>query len=149
MKTLGKAGSDLIKEFEQLKLVGYLPTPNDVPTIGWGSTHIFGCKVILKETITQEQAQAQFDLDVATFVAAVNKKVAVPLTQNQFDALVSLVYNIGEANFASSTLLKMLNGNRMKEAKDQFVRWNKQKGKVLNGLTRRRERERDLFVKEN
>lgn len=71
----------------------------------------------------------------------------VPLSQNQFDALVSLVYNIGETAFSNSTLLKKLNAKDYQGAADQFPRWNKGGGQVLKGLVRRRADERDLFLK--
>ena len=148
-KQLGKKGSELIKNFEQLVLCGYLPTPNDVPTIGWGSTRIFGRKVKIGEVITEEDAQKQFNLDIVSFVRAVNSRISVPLTQNQFDSLVSLVYNIGETNFGPSTICKLLNAGNYSKAAEQFVRWNKQKGKVLNGITRRRLAEKALFLLED
>jgi hypothetical protein len=72
--------------------------------------------------------------------------VKVPLTQNQFDALVSLVYNIGQTAFSNSTLLKKLNAKDYQGAADQFLRWNKGGGKVMKGLVRRREAERALFL---
>ena len=145
-KSLGSKGDALIKDFESLKLTGYLPTPNDVPTIGWGSTNIFGRKPIIGETITIEQAQVQFDLEIAEKANAVNDAVKVPLTQNQFDALVSFAYNVGIGALRSSTLLKLLNQSKYAEAADQFLRWDKQAGKVLKGLTRRRIAERELFL---
>jgi len=147
MKT-GERGQKLIKEFESLRLIGYLPTPDDVPTIGWGSTKIFGRKVVLGESVTIEQAQEQFEKDLSIFEDVINQKVKSPLTQNQFDALVSFVYNIGGTNFSNSTLLKLLNSTKHPyvEAAEQFLRWNKQAGKVLKGLTRRRQAEKDLFL---
>lgn len=145
---ISKKGQDLIKEFESLRLEGYLPTPDDVPTIGWGSTSIFGRKVKLNESITVEQAQEQFDKDLEIFEDAINDLVKVTVNQNQFDALVSFVYNIGATNFSKSTLLKLLNQSKYQEASEQFLRWNKQAGKVLKGLTRRRQAEKDLFLSE-
>ncbi|KQD16250.1 lysozyme [Acinetobacter baumannii] len=71
----------------------------------------------------------------------------MPLTQNQFDALVSLAYNIGSGAFKGSTLLKLLNKGDYKGAADQFLVWNKAGGKVMKGLVRRREAERALFLK--
>ncbi|WP_312069487.1 lysozyme, partial [Acinetobacter sp.] len=79
--------------------------------------------------------------------ASVNNLVKVPLSQNQFDALVSLTYNIGSTAFKNSTLLKKLNAKDYAGAADQFLRWNKGGGKVLKGLVRRREAERALFLK--
>ena len=72
--------------------------------------------------------------------------VKVDLTQNEFDALVSLIYNIGSGNFKSSTLLRILNQKKYDAAANQFLRWNKAGGRVLAGLTKRREHERELFL---
>lgn len=146
MKSLSKRGQDLVKSFEGFSLVGYLPTPDDVPTIGWGSTKIFGRKVILGEEITEEDAQKQFEKDVVWAVNCVNNHISVDLTQNQFDALVSLCYNIGGSAFANSTLKVLLNTGDYHGAAVQFLRWNKQKGKELKGLTKRRQAEQSLFL---
>nr|WP_228129580.1 lysozyme [Acinetobacter dispersus] len=81
------------------------------------------------------------------FERAVNGSVAMPLSQNQFDALVNLTYNIGETAFKKSTLLEMFNASNYRGAEDQFLVWDKSKGKVLNGLVRRRKTERELFLK--
>lgn len=135
-----------IKKWEELRLVAYLPTAHDKWTIGWGHTQ--GVKP--GDEISREQAQILFSEDVEWAVAAVNKKVKVGLTQNQFDALVSFVFNLGEANFASSTLLRKLNKGDYDGAAEQFPRWNKQRqnGKlvVLRGLVRRRAQEMELFL---
>lgn len=149
IKKTSKAGQDIIKQFEGLRLVGYMPTPNDVPTCGYGSTRIHGRKVILGEHITIEEAQEQLELDLLQFEDVINNSVKTPLTQNQFDALVSFTYNVGSGNFKSSTLLKLLNAGNYKGAADQFVRWNKQAGKELPGLTKRRLMEKDLFLKKD
>lgn len=139
-----KAGRDLIKKFEELRLVGYLDAVN-VPTIGWGTTIMHGRKVRVGEKITVEEAEALFSHDLDKFEDAVRDSVRVPISQTQFDALVSLAYNIGIANFQKSTLLKLINQGRLKEAQSQFLRWNRAKGKVLKGLTRRRLAEAVLF----
>jgi lysozyme len=81
------------------------------------------------------------------FQTAVNDAVNIPLSQNQFDALVSLAYNIGTNAFKTSTLVKYLNALDYKAAADQFLVWNKAGGSVLKGLVRRREAERALFLK--
>ena len=148
MKT-SEAGQDIIKQFEALRLVGYLPTPVDQPTIGWGSTEIFGRAPKIGEKITVEQAQEQFDSDLVVFEGAVNSLVKVELKQCQFDALVSFAYNCGVGALKSSTLLKLLNVKDYKGAADQLLRWDKQAGKPLAGLTRRRKAERELFLKES
>lgn len=133
---------NLIKKWEKLKLVAYLPTPDDVWTIGWG--HTLGVKQ--GDRITKEQAQEFFLQDKQWAEDAVNQKVKVPLTQEQFDALVSLVFNIGANAFSRSTLLKKLNRKDYQGAADQFNVWVKQKGKTLTGLVRRRAEERSYFL---
>lgn len=138
-------GINLIKSYESLKLKAYLPTPNDVWTIGYGTTVINGRPVHEGMEITKHQANLYFVEDLTKFERVVNKYVKVKLTQNQFDALVSFVYNIGEGNFRRSTLLRKLNDEDYVGAKEEFKRWNKQAGKVLRGLTRRRESEAKLF----
>ena len=134
---------DIIKKHEGLRLEAYMPTPNDVWTIGYGHTHTTqkGMK------ITAGQAESLLRKDITLVEKAVNKLVVVPLTQNQFDALSSLVFNIGEGAFSTSTLLRLLNAGDYEGAANQFPRWNRQKGRVLNGLTRRRQEERQLFLK--
>lgn len=134
----------LIKEWEQLRLEAYLPTPNDKWTIGWGHTSTAKKGMV----ITEQEAQALFDQDVAWAVDAVNSLVKVGLNQNQFDALVSFVFNIGTTNFRNSTLLRKLNNGDYEGAANEFPRWNKQKGKVLRGLVRRRAHEQELFLTE-
>lgn len=140
---LGSAGEALIKSYEAFRPTAYLPTPKDVPTIGWG--HIHGVK--MGDTCTQAEAEVFFQQDVAGAVATVNKDVTTALTQNQFDALVSLVFNIGPGNFGGSTLLSLLNSGAQKAlVAGQFARWNKQAGRVLNGLVARRAAEAALFL---
>ena len=131
-----------IKDSEGLRLKAYLPTKNDVWTIGYGHTH----GVYQGMTITEQQAEQFLHEDVKWAEDAVNQYVHVSLTQNQFDALVSFVFNVGTGNFSNSTLLRLLNKGDYKGAADQFLRWNKQKGVVLNGLTTRRKNERALFL---
>jgi lysozyme len=142
-RKVGSAGLDLIKSFEKLRLVAYLPTKKDVPTIGWGHTR----DVELGDTCTVAEADAWLAEDCADAERAVRKLVKLPITDNQFDALVSFVFNVGEPAFAKSTLLRKLNSGDYAGAASQFGRWNKQKGVVLNGLTRRRGMERALFLR--
>lgn len=138
---LSENGANLIRSFEQLKLVAYKPTPDDVWTIGWG--HTKGVTEGMICTVTQ--ADEWFDEDTAWAVAAVNNNVLVDLNQNQFDALVSICFNIGQGNFDNSTLLRDLDSGNYIEASDQFLVWDKQRGQDLPGLDRRREAERQLF----
>ena len=97
------------------------------------------------QTITKERADELLREDVARFEAQVLRLVKVPLTQGQFDALTSFVYNLGAGNLGNSTLLRLLNAGDYKGAAAQFDRWNKAGGKVLAGLVRRRAAERALF----
>lgn len=131
-----------IKGFEKLRLVGYLPTPDDVPTIGWGHT---GPGVRVGMICTEAQAEAWFSADVAIREVAIGSFVRAQLTQGQFDALVSLIFNIGVSAFKTSTLLRKLNANDYAGAAAEFPKWNKQKGKELDVLTRRRAAEVVMF----
>lgn len=138
---LGTKGDALIKYWEKLKLVGYLDG-GGVPTIGWGHT---GYGVRVGKKITKEVADALFDTDTSSAVAIINKLVTVPLTQNQFDTLVTFTYNVGNAAFAGSTLLKKLNAKLYAEVPAQLSRWNKDNGKVVKGLINRRNAEIELW----
>lgn len=141
---IGKQGLEIIKEYEGLRLHAYMPTPIDVPTIGYGHTKT----AYLGMKITEKGAEALLKQDLGWVEAVVNKNVTVPLTQPQYDALCSFVYNLGGTNFKRSTLLKKLNNKAYREAADELLRWDKQGSKVLRGLTRRREAERALFMSE-
>jgi len=96
--------------------------------------------------ISQAQAEAFLQRDLATFEMAIASAVKVPLTADQFSALVSFIYNIGETNFGGSTLLRLLNQKDYLGAANQLLRWNKGGGQELPGLTRRRQAERALFL---
>ena len=138
---LGTKGEALIKSRETLRLEAYMPTPEDKPTIGWGHTR----GVAMGDTCTPEQAEAWFREDVAWAEDCVNRAVTAQVNQNEFDALVSLCFNIGCPRFSGSTLVKLLNSGDYDGARDQFQHWNLQNGKVLAGLTKRREEEAQLF----
>lgn len=145
-KTISVKGIEFIAGFESLQLKAYL-CPSNVWTIGWGTTvYPNGQHVKKGDTCTVEQAKAYKNHDLNRFQKCVNDAVTVPINQNQFDALVSLTYNIGEAAFKSSTLLKKLNAGDYGGTADQFLVWNKSGGKVLNGLVNRRAAERQLFL---
>lgn len=135
-------GINLIKRFEGLKLTAYR-CPAGVPTIGYGTTK----NVKLGTTITEEKAEDLLKKDLVRFETAVKTDVRVKLNQNQFDALVSFSYNVGTGALQSSTLLKKLNHGDYKGASQEFSRWNRAGGKVLNGLIKRREAEKELFLK--
>lgn len=139
MKTSDK-GIALIKQFEGLRLDAYI-CPAGVPTIGYGTTR----NVKMGQSITEADADRMLCEDLTTFEACVTNSVDAPLTQEQFDALVCFVYNLGCGAFKGSTLLKKINAQDPGAA-DEFLRWNKAGGRVLPGLTRRREAERALFL---
>ena len=146
MKTSSN-GTALIREFEGFMAGAYL-CPAKVWTIGIGTTvYPNGTKVKKGDKCTQEQALEYLQHDLKSFEKTVNESVKVLLSQNQFDALVSLAYNIGSGAFKNSTLLKKLNANDYAGAADQLPRWNRGDGKVLKGLIRRRDAERSLFLK--
>jgi len=142
---IGEKGLELIKQFEGLKLETYI-CPAGVPTIGYGTTKIDGKKLTIGMQITKEQAEGYLRNDVKVFENHVQRLVKVPLTQNMFDALVSFTYNLGAGNLGRSTLLKKLNDRDYGGAAEELLRWNKAGGKVLNGLVRRREAEKALFL---
>ncbi len=133
---IGKAGLDLIKEFESLRLKAYIPVKGDVPTIGWG--HTKGVK--MGDKITKSQAEKFLAQDIAPTVSAVNRAIKIPVTQNEFDACVSLAFNVGITAFSRSTLVRRINQTPL-----EFLRWNKFKGRPLAGLTRRRNAEMNLY----
>ncbi|MCJ8323045.1 MAG: lysozyme [Rhizobiales bacterium] len=137
-------GLNLIKKFEGLQLNAY-KCPAGIWTIGYGHTH----QVKKGDALSEAMATEYLVKDIRHAQSAAKQYVLVALTQWQFDALVSLIFNIGVGHFKSSTLLKMLNQNNFASASGQFARWNKAKvgGKLvpLKGLTRRRNAEADLF----
>lgn len=140
MKT-SKAGIDLIKRFEGLELSAYQCSA-DVWTIGYGHTR----GVSPGDTVTEAEAEALLVEDLAEFEKCVNGAVQTPITQGQFDALVSFAFNVGCAAFRKSTLLRELNDGNDMSAAQQFTRWNKAGGKVLSGLTKRRMAEMEMFL---
>ena len=141
------AGKNLIKSFEGKRLVAY-DDGTGVWTIGCGTIRYPNGNAVKKGDIcTDAQVDQYFSNDLVKFENSVNSLVKVPLTQNQFDALVSFSYNVGAANLAASTLLKKLNAKDYTGAANEFARWNKAGGKVMNGLTKRRNAEMELFLK--
>lgn len=136
-------GLALIKEFEGCELTAYV-CPAGVLTVGYGST---GPHVKAGMTLTEEEAEALLRKDLERFEKCVNGATFnYGLTQGQFDACVSLAFNIGCVNFRNSTVLRKLASGDDDEAADAFRMWNKGGGKVLPGLVRRREAERELFL---
>lgn len=147
MKT-NKAGIDLIKSFEGFKHQAYL-CPAGVWTIGYGTTQTFGTDPVRPGmTITPDEGELLLQHDLIVFERKVADLVKVKISENAFSALVSLTYNIGVGAFEKSTLLRMLNAGEEHEAvAPQFLEWNKIGKKPINGLTRRREAEMNLFMR--
>jgi len=141
IRAITQPGLDLIKSFETCRLVAFKPTLNDVWTLGWG--HTAGVKE--GDTCTQDEADNWLIEDVTGACAEVSNDVTVALTDDEFDALVCLTYNIGRGAFKGSTLLKKLDAGDYQGAAQQFLVWNKQAGKELAGLDRRRAAEEALF----
>lgn len=145
--TPSKRCIDLIKQFEGFYANAYL-CPASVPTIGFGSTMwADGRKVKLGEVISMENAEKLLQWEINNKVHCLNK---LRLNQNQFDALMSFVYNVGVGNLMKSTLYKkaLLNANDP-TIRDEFMKWNKARVKgvltPLKGLTRRRQEEANLY----
>ena len=139
-------GVDLICEFEGKRLVAY-DDGVGIWTIGFGTIkYPNGVRVKKGDTCTLEQAKEYMRHDLIEFEHTVNSSVKVPLNQNQFDALVSLAYNIGSSAFKSSTLVKKLNTCDYQGAADQFNVWVNAGGKRMQGLVNRRDREKLLFL---
>lgn len=134
-----------IKEFEGFRGKRYL-CPAGKWTIGYGHVIVDSERATLWDAdLTEEQATKLLMKDLVRFEDAVLAMVAVPLTQGQFDALVSFAYNLGEAKLRSSTLLKLLNAGDYDGARKQINRWVYSNGKKLEGLIRRRARETEMF----
>lgn len=139
-------GIALIKQFEGCKLTAYQDSVG-VWTIGYGWTQpVDGKPIRAGMTIKQETAERLLKTGLVSYESDVSRLVKVGLTQGQFDAMVSFTYNLGARSLSTSTLLRKLNAGDYAGAADEFLRWNKAGGKVLNGLTRRREAERALFL---
>lgn len=132
---------DLVKSFEGFRANAY-KCPAGVWTVGYGTTE----NVQPGDTVTEAEAEELLLNDLTDAAVAIDELVDVPITQRQFDALTSLIYNIGREAFRNSTLLRLLNGGRgIHEVGAQFLRWNKSNGQVLPGLSRRRAAEAVLF----
>lgn len=123
--------------------IGHLLTEEELFT---GTILIDGLLVPWTNGLTDTAAHILLSQDIGWAQDAVNEKVYVQLAQNQFDTLVSFVFNIGETNFSSSTLLKVLNEGNYTEVPTQLKRWNKSNGHVLNGLINRRQYEIDYWM---
>lgn len=149
MKT-GQKGIDLIKEFEGLRLKAYL-CPANVWTIGYGTTILpNGAKVPIDSICTKEEAEMFLKHDLIAFEKQVENLLKVEVNQNQFDALVSFVYNLGAGTLAKSQLLKNINA-KLPINQGMFTAYSKAKVngllQSLPGLVKRRNAEYELFIK--
>lgn len=134
-------GINLVKRFEGLELKAYRDSVG-ILTIGYGHTHA----VKAGDIITGEQADAFLREDLQVAELTINTNVKVKLTQGQFDALVSFVFNLGSGNFVKSTLIRKLNAGDYAGAADEFGKWVNAGGKKLPGLVKRRAAEREVFL---
>lgn len=144
---LDKAGYDLIIAFEGMELTPYEDSAG-IPTIGVGNTfYPNGVKVKMTDPpITKAKAIEMFVIIADKFAAKVSALITKPVTQNQFNAVVSFAYNVGLGNLTSSTLLKKLNKNPNDSSiADEFRKWNKAGGVVLKGLVNRRQKEANIY----
>jgi lysozyme len=168
MRQINNSGLELIKRFEGIEdgdpttvnLDPYV-CPANVWTIGWGHSITYNgrhltisndpvgdlARMLYPGGINMEQAEALLFSDTTRFALQVDKTVKVSLTDNQFSALVSFVFNVGIGNFMASTLLKRLNNGDYLGAADELPKWRRANGKILNGLVLRRSAERELFLK--
>jgi len=147
---INKVGIDLIVEFEGLRTNAYPdPATGGEPwTIGIGHTAMAGPPKVKKgDVITEAEAYEIFSRDVSKYEDAVEKYAGPDFTQNQFNAMTSLCYNIGPGNFQKSTLAKKHKAKDYVGAAKAFLSWNRAAGKVMKGLTRRREAEKALYLK--
>tara|TARA_R100000149_G_C5803620_1_gene89857 strand:- start:129 stop:572 length:444 start_codon:yes stop_codon:yes gene_type:complete len=137
---ISQEGISLIKKFEGFESDAY-QCPAGVWTIGYGHTK----GVTSGDVWSEEHASHILEVELEEYEEYINEYVEVKLNQNQFDALVAWVYNLGPSNLKSSTMLKVLNEEEWEEVPRQMKRWNKAGGEVLRGLVRRREAEAMLF----
>lgn len=150
-----EAGLNLIKKYEGFKSKPYL-CPASVPTIGFGSTYYEdGHKVKLTDpSISEAEASSLLEALLVSYEKGVKSIITSELTQNQFDALVCFVYNLGlgalqrkeGGKIVQTTICKKVNLNPNDPTiKEEFLRWNKAGGRVIAGLTKRREEEAKLY----
>lgn len=144
---IGPKGLELIKSYEKLRLTAYNTDGAGVWTIGWGHTgKVDGKPVARGMKISRAKADQLFKSDLRWAEAAVNRGLRIEVAQEQFDAMVSLCFNIGAAGFARSSVLRFTNRGQFDKAARSFALWNKAKGRVLAGLIRRRAEEAALYA---
>lgn len=144
---INQATFDLVEEFEGLRLKAYKDAVG-VWTIGYGTTAAAGLGIDPKAGmfITEAEAESLLAEGLERFAASIRPKITAPINDNEFGAFLSLAYNIGPGAFSKSSALRKFNAGDKAGAADAILLWNKAGGKVLAGLTRRRGRERELFL---
>ena len=147
MTKINDATVDLVKLFEGLRLKAYKDAVG-VLTIGYGTTAAAGVGIVphLGMTITEAEAETYLTRALEKFAAKISPKITAPINENEFGAFLSLAYNIGPGAFAKSSALRKFNAGDKAGAANAILLWNKAGGRVLGGLVRRREAERDLFL---
>jgi len=170
MRQINREGLEIIKRFEGLEdgdsttaNIDPYVCPAGVWTIGWGHAISYNGRHLRASNssdkaiadslypggITLGQAESLLVSDTTNFALQIQNTVSVPLTDNQFSALVSFVFNVGIGNFMSSTMYRKLNSGDYLGAAQEFPKWRRAGGKILRGLVLRREAEQDLFLKKN
>lgn len=145
MSQPGQGAIDIVKEFEGYRNKAYQCSAG-VWTIGYGTTRVNGVPVKKGDTCTPEEADEYIMTDLQNFLTSIEEHIKIELSQNQIDALLCFAYNVGTGAFAKSTLLKKVNAGDFAAVPAEFLKWNKAGGKVVAGLTRRRQAEADLFT---
>lgn len=149
-RVLNQESIDHIKRWEGFEPEAY-PDPGSRDgkpvTIGYGTTRIDGKPIALGTRITEEQAEEYLRRDLTHAAGAVERAVEVPLTDNQYGALVSFAYNVGVGAFRSSTLLRKLNAGQYEAVPAELARWKFNDGKVMQGLVNRRAAEAGLWAR--
>ncbi len=143
-----KNAFDLIAKYEGFVAKPY-KCPAGVPTIGYGSTfYRDGSRVKISDPeISEKEAYKLMSFHANDFAKKIQSVVKVPINQNQLDALTSFVYNVGLANFKSSTMFRLINEQRFEKAAIHFSKWVYANKKILPGLVKRRKEEKELFCK--
>lgn len=144
---INQATIDLVKEFEGFRANAY-KCPAGIWTIGYGTTAAAGVGIDPKPgmSVTKDEAEGYLQAALDKFADQIAPSITAPINENEFGAFVSLAYNIGPGAFRKSTALSAFNAGDKAKAAKAILLWNKAGGKVLKGLTRRREAERKLFL---
>lgn len=144
---INEQGLEIIKRYEGLRLEVYL-CPAGIPSVGFGSTYGLDHRRLDMghRPITELEAEGLLIWHIENIEPVIARLVRVPVTSNQWSAIVSLIVNIGTGNFQSSALRMKLNRRDYDGAADEFPKWRRGGGRILPGLVRRRAAERELFL---